>query len=478
MSLGGLSHSARVTDEHGPVLRDSFQLSAGQWHLLISRFDSDDTTSDLNAGHTALDQTCQAWRSWVKSSVFSEEQSFIGRRHGQLVRSGLALKLLTHRHTGAIAAAATTSLPEVIGGVRNWDYRFTWVRDAAFTAQALFALGHRAEAVEFLDFIQGVSHANDRDQFRLQIMYGLHGENDLSPITLPHLEGYRGSRPVRIGNAAATQMQLDIYGEIVNAGYELTRFAGKIDPQRWQFLAAVADRAAERWTEPDHGIWEMRGEPRHFTYSKVMVWVALDRAVRLAERLGLPGNVSHWRATRDQVCQAVLTKGYDADVGAFVQSFGSTALDAANLLIPTVEFLPFDDYRVQGTINQTLKHLTRNGLVYRYLNDDNLPGGEGAFALATFWMVDALTMSGRIDEAQQLFDGVADRANHLGLFAEEFDPRTGIFLGNFPQAFSHVGLINSALYLGGALGREHRAPAPMGSRAHRAEGGHDTGSAV
>ena len=480
VSLGGLPHDADVADdEGGPVLRATIRLPAGCRHLLVTRHGDGDTTADLETGMAALEATREAWRSWVADSSFTEEHTFLADRHEQLVRSGLALKLLTHRHTGAIAAAATTSLPEVIGGVRNWDYRYTWVRDAAFTAQALFALGHRAEAVQFLDFVQRVSHAKSRKEFRLQIMYGLHGESDLDPIELPHLEGYECSRPVRVGNAAARQLQLDIFGELVNAGYELTRFGGTMDPERWQFLREVTERAASEWTCPDHGIWEMRGEPRHFVYSKLMAWVALDRAGRLATRYGLDAPVDRWRRIREEIRQAILTQGYDEQVGAFVQSFGSTALDAANLLIPVVEFLPFEDSRVQSTIDQTLKHLTRGGVVYRYNADDNLPGGEGAFGLATFWMIDALTLSGRIDEAQALFEGMAGRVNHVGLYSEEFDPRSNLFLGNFPQAFSHVGMINSALYLGHALGRRPVAPPPIGSREHRAEAGHDEqGAAV
>jgi GH15 family glucan-1,4-alpha-glucosidase len=283
---------------------------------------------------------------------------------------------------------------------------------------------------------------------------------------------------VRIGNGAAKQRQLDIYGELLGSAYEFLRLGGTLDPPLMGFLSAVAERACMAWREPDYGIWEVRGGPRHFVYSKVMCWVALDRAVRMAERFGLPGRVGMWRRQREAVRRAILSEGFDRKVGAFVQSFGSTTLDAANLLIPVVEFLPFDDPRVQSTIDRTLERLTVDGLVYRYVADDGLPGGEGAFGLTTFWMVDALTLSGRVAEAQEMFFGMAGRANHLGLYSEEIDPRTGAFLGNFPQAFTHIGFLNSALYLSRAEGRLAPAPAPIGSREHGREAGHDTGAAA
>lgn len=319
-------------------------------------------------------------------------------------------------------------------------------------------------------------HRGERD-WGLQIMYGLHGQTELPEAELPHLEGYRGSRPVRIGNGAAKQKQLDIYGELLGSAYEFVRLGGKLDPPLMAFLSRVADRAAAVWREPDYGIWEVRGDPRHFVYSKVMCWVALDRAVRMAERFGLRGQVRVWKREREAVRSAILAEGYDRRVGAFVQSFGSTALDASNLLIPIMELLPFDDPRVQGTLDRTLEQLTENGLVYRYRADDGLPGGEGAFLLCTFWLVDALALSGRLEQAREVFAATAQRANHVRLFAEEIDPRTGAFLGNFPQAFSHIGLINAALYLDRAEGRLGAAPAPVGSREHREETGHDAGAA-
>ncbi len=479
----------RIVDEGGaPTLRASFHLSGGERVALVTRYtggrgadrDTEDGTAPAPAAADArhdvaeslrlLTDTGEAWRGWVHHCERPEECVFTGPWHDQLVRSGLVLKLLTHPHTGAIAAAATTSLPEEIGGVRNWDYRYGWIRDSAFAAQALYALGHRAEALGFLEWAQRAAAQGGTRPTRLQIMYGLHGETGLAETILPHLEGYRASRPVRVGNAAAAQRQLDVYGELLSAAYELLRLGGTIAPELWRFLSSVADEACEAWRHPDSGIWEIRAEPRHFVYSKVMAWVALDRALRLADRFGLQGKVTQWRRERDAIREAVLTHGYDAAEGAFVQAFGTTALDASNLLIPLVDFLPADDPRVQGTIDRTLERLTVNGLVYRYLNDDGLPGGEGAFGLPTFWLVDALALSGRLDEARALFEGAAARANHLGLFAEEFDPSTGEQLGNFPQAFTHIGFINSALYLARAEGRHASVPAPTGTAAHGAEG--------
>ncbi|HEV2671418.1 MAG TPA: glycoside hydrolase family 15 protein [Gemmatimonadales bacterium] len=476
MALAGLPVTPEIRD--GPTLYAHFHLSAGKSVVLVSRFDSEDVRDDSEHSRRAYEKTRDGWLAWVHrcDRAAPGECGIAGRWHDQVVRSGLALKLLTYAHTGALAAAATTSLPERIGGVRNWDYRFTWIRDAAFTVQALFSLGHHREAFGFLEWARRVT--KDSQPFGLQIMYGLRGETELPETVLGHLEGYRGSRPVRIGNGAAKQRQLDVYGELMGAAFEVLRWGATMDAELWRFLAAVTDLAAARWQEPDHGIWEVRGGPRQFVYSKVMVWVALDRAIHLAQRFGLPGNVAAWQRARIAVRAAILHQGYDERLGAFVQSFGSRALDAANLLIPMLGFLPFDDPRVQGTIDRTLERLTEHGVVYRYLSDDGLPGGEGAFGLATFWLVDALALSGRTEESRALLEGMAGRANHLGLYAEEFDPRSGALLGNFPQAFTHTGFINAAIYLERALGKRPPVPAPMGSQQHRAESGHEPGAAA
>jgi GH15 family glucan-1,4-alpha-glucosidase len=389
-------------------------------------------------------------------------------------RSGLALKLLTYPRTGAIAAAATTSLPEDIGGVRNWDYRYTWIRDASFTGQAFVALGHRKEAIDFLKWAEDVTRRDHEEGGKLHLMYTLDGKSEIPERELDHLEGYRESRPVRIGNGAAGQFQLDIYGELLDAAWEMARLGVEIDEELWRFLTSVADQACAQWNRPDYGIWEIRTQPRHFVYSKLMVYVALDRALRLADRFGLPADRERWTTTRDAVRKTILERGYNEERGAFVQAFGTTALDAANLLIPLMGFLPADDPRVQSTIDLYLEELTENGLVYRYRTDDEeaddgLEGHEGAFGLTTFWMVDALALSGRLDEACEMFEGLARRANHVGLYSEEFDPRSGAFLGNFPQAFTHIGFINSAIYIAHAEGKDIPSPAPLGTREERAE---------
>jgi GH15 family glucan-1,4-alpha-glucosidase len=475
--LVGLADCGAIEEqEAGPVLRAELTLSAGERRALAVRWGGGlPATGEAECDRT-LRATLASWRGWV-GRLKGQHHPFGGEWHPQVVRSGLALKLLTHAHTGAIAAAPTTSLPEEVGGVRNWDYRYGWIRDSSFAAQALLALGCRDEALDFVRWVHEVSCRAGHPSGGLQIMYGLHGQTELPEVELAHLEGYRGSRPVRVGNAAATQRQLDIHGELLSSAYELLRMGGTLAPAVMDFLATVADSACRHWQEPDFGIWEMRGGPKHFTYSKVMAWVALDRALRMAQRYGLSGDTGYWKRNRDQLRAAILEQGYDARVGAFVQSFGSTALDAANLLIPVVEFLPFDDPRVQGTIDRTLRDLTVDGLVYRYHRDDGVQGGEGTFGLCTFWMVHALALSGRVAEARQIFAGMSGRCNHLGLYSEELDPRTGALLGNFPQAFTHIGFINAALYLARAEGRPApAAPAPVGSREHARETGHRSGA--
>jgi GH15 family glucan-1,4-alpha-glucosidase len=475
--LAGLAGDGWVEEtELGPVLRAEMALRAGERRALAVRWGGGLPATGEAECDRVLRETLAAWQGWV-GGLRGQEDPFGGEWHPQVVRSGLALKLLAHAHTGAIVAAPTTSLPEEIGGVRNWDYRYGWVRDAAFAAQALLALGCRDEALHFVRWVHEVSCRAGHPRGGLQIMYGLHGETDLREVELPHLEGYRGSRPVRVGNAASMQHQLDIHGELLSSAYEVLRMGGTLSPAVMDFLATVADDACVHWPEPDYGIWEMRGGPRQFVYSKVMAWVALDRALRMAGRYGLRGDTGYWRRNRDMLRATILEHGYDPRVSSFVQSFGSTALDAANLLIPVVEFLPFGDPRVQGTINRTLRDLTVNGLVYRYCGEDGVPGSEGTFGLCTFWMVHALALSGRVAEAREIFAGMSARCNHLGLYSEELDPRSSDLLGNFPQAFTHIGFINSALYLAHAEGRAPPAPAPVGSREHAHEAGHASAAA-
>ncbi|HSJ64561.1 MAG TPA: glycoside hydrolase family 15 protein [Gemmatimonadaceae bacterium] len=461
-ALGGVPGRVAVqSGTLGGMVRGRFVMQQGERVALVMRYGSRDARHGLDEGSRALDQTIATWRDWV--AVETSDRSWAGACVPAVIRSELVLKLLTHPTTGAIAAAATTSLPETIGGVRNWDYRFSWIRDSAFTVQALMAVGHRAEALDFLAWAERAAMSRD-DRWGLQIMYGLRGETDLPERELTHLSGYRNSRPVRVGNAAARQRQHDIYGELMGAAHQFVLSGGVLEPDLLSFLSRVADQASVAWPTPDEGIWEVRREPRHYVYSKVMAWVALDRAIRLTMRTGMRGNVARWTRERDTVHAHVLAHGYDQELGAFVQAYGSRALDAANLLIPVMEFLPPDDPRVRRTIDLTLERLTDRGMVYRYLTDDGLPGSEGAFGLCTFWLVDALALSGRVDEARELFEGMVRRANHLGLYAEEIDPRSGAFLGNYPQAFTHIGLINSVLYLARAEGRRPRRGAePIGA---------------
>jgi GH15 family glucan-1,4-alpha-glucosidase len=472
ISLAGLPCEPRVVGEDDrPALHARFTVRPGEPVALLTWYGDDEREWPLSGWEAALGRTQAAWRGWVDSRDRPAGGDFGGGWQGLLERSGLALKLLTYPTTGAIAAAATASLPEEIGGVRNWDYRYTWIRDASFTGQALVALGHRCEAVAFLEWAEAVSMAGPSPR-KLHLMYTLGGDPEIPEYELDHLEGYRGSRPVRIGNGAAGQFQLDIYGELFDAAYELVRLGVKVTGQRWDFLTFVANEACRRWTEPDFGIWEVRAEPRHFVHSKVMVFSALDRAIRLARSEGLPADVERWSRTREAVRRSILENGYDAERGAFVQAYGSKALDAANLLIPMSGLLPADDPRVQSTIDRSLEELTEDGVVYRYRTDevdDGVAGHEGAFGLTTFWMVDALALSGRTEEAVEMFEAAAGRANHVGLFAEQFDPASGAFRGNFPQAFTHIGLITSAVYIAHARGKPIPAPAPLGSAEERGE---------
>jgi len=431
----------------------------GDEHVLVLAFNEGfHKGDDAGAAHEA---TALAWRNWAHRCG-EGPCVYGGPWHDMVVRSAITLKLLTHRHSGSVAAAATASLPEEIGGTRNWDYRFAWLRDASFTVQALNTLGHTKEAMAFLDWFQGVisSHGHPSE---IQIMYGLHGERDLKELELLHLDGYKGSRPVRIGNGAAGQRQLDVYGEVLDAAYELTRYGGEIVAEEWPFIRSLADYVVTAWQNKDAGIWEVRGGQRHFVYSKVMCWVALDRAAKLCVCLGHDEEKARWQKEAEAIKERVLAEGYSEKAGAFVQSFGSEHLDASNLLIPLVGFLPFTDPRVQSTIEATIKGLTSGVFVHRYKGDDGLTGSEGAFLLCSFWLVDCLTLSGRAREARAMFEELMGLSNHLGLFSEEIDPGSGDFLGNFPQAFTHIGFINSALYLGKAAGLEQMGPAPMGT---------------
>jgi len=387
--------------------------------------------------------TVDAWRSWS-----ALHQNYDGPWQDLVHHSGRVLQGLTFQPSGAIVAAATTSLPECVGGERNWDYRYSWVRDASFTMEALWVAACPDEADDFFAFMTTAAAASVGAGNPLQIVFGVGGEHDLSERTLSHLRGWRDSRPVRVGNGAWVQEQIDVYGELLDAAQRLADQMTAIDEDMRAFLVALADRAADRWRDKDQGIWEVRGEPQHFLYSKVMCWVALDRAIRLADRLEATDRVDAWKTTRDEIWHTVIRDGWSDEAGAFTQSFGSTELDASNLMMPIVGFLPADDPRMLATIDAVAARLTdERGLVYRYRTEsgvDGLPGEEGAFLLCTFWLAQALAMAGQVDRAREVFGRAIGYVNDVGLLSEEVDPRTGELLGNFPQAFSHIGLINAA----------------------------------
>jgi GH15 family glucan-1,4-alpha-glucosidase len=390
----------------------------------------------------ALPETEAFWRGW--SSRCGE----VGAWTEAVQRSLITLKALTYRPTGGIVAAATTSLPERLGGTRNWDYRYCWLRDATLTLLALMDAGHREEAGAWRGWLLRAVAGNP-DQ--LQIMYGLAGERRLAEWEVPWLPGYEGSAPVRVGNAAHGQLQLDVFGETMDALHQ-ARGMGITGDDRaaWALARQLLAHLESVWREPDEGIWEVRGGRRHFTHSKVMAWVAFDRAVRSAEAFGLDGPVDRWRRSRDEIHAEVCEKGFDPGLGSFVQAYGSRALDASLLLLPEMGFLPPDDPRVVGTVAAIERRLVVDGLVLRYDTAeaaDGLPPGEGAFLACSFWLADAYVLMGRVEEARALFERLLALRNDVGLLAEEYDPKDGRQLGNFPQAFSHVGLVNTALNL-------------------------------
>ncbi|MFE1206434.1 glycoside hydrolase family 15 protein [Streptomyces sp. NPDC058762] len=396
--------------------------------------------------YVSLEHSVEDWREWAAHCRYD------GPHRDAVVRSLITLKALTYKPTGGIVAAPSTSLPEEPGGVRNWDYRFCWLRDSTLTLGALLSAGYLEEAEAWRDWLLRAVAGNPAD---LQIMYGVAGERRLPEFELPWLSGFAESTPVRIGNDAVNQLQLDVYGEVMDS-LSLARLAGmRPRPQMWELQCALMEFLATAWREPDEGLWEVRGGRRQFVHSKVMTWVALDRAVRTLEdhpELG-GGDLDGWRALRDEVHREVCEKGYDPVRNTFTQYYGSRELDASLLLVPRVGFLPPDDPRVVGTVDAIGAELTRDGLVRRYSTEgrrvDGLPGGEGTFLVCSFWYADALHATGRTKEARELFERLVGLANDVGLLAEEYDPVAGRQLGNFPQAFSHVGLVNTALALFG-----------------------------
>jgi GH15 family glucan-1,4-alpha-glucosidase len=389
--------------------------------------------------HAKLEETCSTWAAWAERCTYN------GPYREQVVRSALVLKGLTNGPSGSIVAAATTSLPEEIGGERNWDYRFSWVRDSALTLNALFALGYTEEAHAYMAWLRRTT-AGRADE--LQILYGVGGERLVPEVELDWLEGYRGSRPVRIGNGAAQQFQLDTFGELLDTAWLYRQRGGEIDEIFWDFLARVGGVVLEKWREPDQGIWEIRGQPRHFVYSKVMAWVALDRLVKLAELDSREAD-PRWAVERDEIRELVERDGVDPETQSFVQYFGSRSLDASNLMIPIVGFVAHEDARVKATADRIADELSADGFVYRYVADgvDGLSGEEATFAICSFWLVECLARAGEVERARELFERLLGFCNDVGLLAEEIDPHSGELIGNFPQAFSHLGLIQAAIAL-------------------------------
>ncbi len=448
-SVGLVSHIPLHTREN--IAYQEFTLHQGESLTFFLEYletkNGEQLLSTPESGDEAFRNTSAFWQRWLSQCQYD------GRWREVVHRSALTLKLLTYAPTGAIVAAPTTSLPENIGGPRNWDYRYTWIRDAAFSIYGLLRLGFTVEASRFMDWLNARCCELNPDG-SIQLMYGVDGRRDLTEEELPHLDGHRSSRPVRIGNGAASQLQMDMYGALMDAVYLYNKHGASISYDLWVNLCRLLDFVCDNWEQPDEGIWEVRGGRRHFVYSKVMCWVALDRGIRLADKRGFPGNRTRWMVERDRIYREIMERGWNADIGAFVQSYDSDALDAANLIMPLVFFVSPTDPRMLSTIDRTLEQLSLGSLVYRYENgkaaSDGLDSEEGTFSMCTFWLVEALTKAGRLTEARLIFEKMLTYANHLRLYAEEVS-HSGEQLGNFPQAFTHFGLITAACNLDLAL---------------------------
>jgi GH15 family glucan-1,4-alpha-glucosidase len=448
LAVDGATATGRFSLRAGESV--GFSLQHGRmWEPPLSAWDQEEITR-------RLDDTLEGWRSWS-----AMHQTYEGPWRELVHHSGRVLQALTFEPTGAIVAAPTTSLPEAVGGERNWDYRYTWVRDACLTMDALWVAACPDEANKFFAFLAGAAASQLHRGTDLQIMFGIGGERDLTERELPHLSGWRDSHPVRVGNGAWSQRQLDVYGELLGAAQRLVEQLGELDEPTRRFLVAAADTAAVRWKERDQGIWEIRGEPRDFLYSKLMCWVALDRAIALAEPLGAKDRVEGWSAARDEIRAAILEHGWSDRAGAFTQAFGGEDLDASNLMLAITGFLPGDDPQMKATIDATAERLTdERGLVYRYKAADGLEGEEGTFLLCTFWLAQAQALAGEVTQARATFERAIAYVNDVGLLAEEVDVGGGEMIGNYPQAFSHIGLVNAAWAIAQA---EESRPAAAGA---------------
>lgn len=437
--------SSRPLEVTGDSVEARWQLREGERVWLHLRYGHHEPLNlDIAQAEHALEETKQYWRSWLARNE-TGRLTDLGPYHEMLERSALVLKLLYYEPTGAIAAAATTSLPEEIGGERNFDYRYSWIRDTSFTLEALFRLGHLSEMHGYLRWLERL--LAEHGAAGMRVMYGLRGEEELPEQVLDHFDGYKASRPVRIGNAAAGQKQLDIYGEIMDTALKLANYVGKIDTRLWPVLRSICEYVVDHWHEKDFGIWEVRSGPHHFVSSKVMCWVALDRGAKIARRYGFEGDIAKWEKTRDAIKRDVLEKGWNEEKQTFVQHYDSDDVDATNLLIPLVGFLSTRDPKAVSTIEVTWRELEYEGLLYRYKTADGFSGEEGSFLFCTFWMIDNLIALGRLDDAEVLLRRIERAGNHVGLFSEEYDFRWNEALGNFPQAFTHIGYINSVIQL-------------------------------
>jgi GH15 family glucan-1,4-alpha-glucosidase len=448
-----LTGSFPIQSEDG-LITSTFVIAQGaSERMTLTWHRSYEESPVVEDAESALARTEAWWQEWSGRSAYD------GEYPEQVQTSLIVLKALTAETTGAVVAAPTTSLPEDIGGMRNWDYRFCWLRDSVLALEGLLAARYTDEALAFRDFLMRVGTGDPR---QIQIMYGIRGERRLTEFELPELPGYEDSKPVRIGNAASEQFQLDVYGEVAAVMFLGVEVLGRIEPRYWPRWRAIVEYVGTIWQQPDDGIWESRGPRRHYTYSKVMAWVVFDRAVRVAERFKLEAPLERWRATRDEIHAEVCERGYDAERRTFTQYYGSRELDASVLNIPLLGFLEGTDDRVSGTIEAIARELGRDGFVSRYSTaetDDGLAGDEGQFLACSFWLVSALALNGRVDEARRLFERLAGLANDLGLLAEEYDVGRRRQVGNFPQAFSHLTLIGAARAISAAEAARTRGQA-------------------